>query len=178
MENMFVSFIFTHKSILVSLAERMLRALVIVITAKIISVMATKLIIHLGKTTGRIDETIQYILKMIVKYALFIVSLIMLLDIFGVNTTALIALLGTSGVAIGLALKGTLSNIAAGIMLIFLKSYRKDDVIEFGAFKGVVKRLDLFTTTLETAEGIVVSAPNSSIWAVPIKNHGKTPDFK
>ncbi|MDR2495384.1 MAG: mechanosensitive ion channel, partial [Spirochaetaceae bacterium] len=90
------------------------------------------------------------------------------------NTAALVALLGTAGVAVGLALKDTLGNIASGIMLVILKSYRKGDFIEFGAFTGTVKAFDLFTTTLETPDGVCIAAPNSAIWAGPVKNYSRS----
>jgi small conductance mechanosensitive channel len=95
----------------------------------------------------------------------------MILDLFGINTTSLIAVLGAAGVAVGLALKDTLSNIASGIILLLLGSYRKGDFIEFGSQMGTVKDISLFTTTLETPDGIFISAPNSSIWGVPLKNY-------
>jgi small conductance mechanosensitive channel len=73
--------------------------------------------------------------------------------------------------AVGLALKDTLGNIAAGIMLILLKSYRRGDFIEFGSFMGTVRNFDLFRTSLETPDGVFIYAPNSSIWASPMKNY-------
>jgi small conductance mechanosensitive channel len=95
----------------------------------------------------------------------------MILNIFGINTSSLIALLGAAGLAVGLALKDTLGNIAAGIILFFMGSYRLGEFIEFGSFLGTVKEINLFSTTLEPPDGIYISAPNSSIWGNPIKNY-------
>ncbi|MDR0452738.1 MAG: mechanosensitive ion channel family protein, partial [Treponema sp.] len=86
---------------------------------------------------------------------------------------SLLAVLGAAGVAIGLALKDTLGNIAAGIILLFLGSYRRGEYIEFGSCSGTVKDMNLFTTILETADGLFISAPNSSIWGVPLKNYSR-----
>ncbi len=148
-------------------------ALLIVICGFIIYTIIKKLILHGGKRLLHVDETLLTLFKVMAKYAMIIVCLIMLLGVFGVNTTGLVALLGTAGVAIGLALKDTLGNIAAGIVLVLLKSFRKGDFIEFGEFAGTVTDLDLFTTHIETADGVVVSAPNSYIWTNPIKNYSK-----
>jgi small conductance mechanosensitive channel len=97
----------------------------------------------------------------------------MILDAFGVNTNSLIAILGAAGVAVGLALKDTLSNIAAGIMLLVQQTYHRGDWIEFGAVQGSVKEIGLFTTILETFDGIYISAPNSCIWGPPLKNYSR-----
>jgi len=97
----------------------------------------------------------------------------MILNIFGVSTASLIALLGAAGVTIALALKDTLGNIAAGIGLLLLGIFRKGEYIEFGSFNGTVKEINLFTTILETPDGIFISAPNSSIWGSPVKNYSR-----
>jgi small conductance mechanosensitive channel len=123
----------------------------------------------------KIDETIASLLRRIVNYTAIIVCAIMILDALGVNTTSLIAVLGAAGVAVGLALKDTLSNIAAGIILIFLRFYKKGDFIEFGSIMGTVREMDLFTTTLETGDGVYISAPNSSVWGTPLKNYSRNP---
>ncbi|MDR2048800.1 MAG: mechanosensitive ion channel family protein [Treponema sp.] len=119
----------------------------------------------------KIDDTISHLLRLVVRYGIFIICLIMIFNIFGINTTSLLAILGAAGLAVGLALKDTLSNIAAGIILLFLGTYRRGDYIEFGSYSGTVKEISLFTTILETPDGIYISAPNSSIWGTPLKNY-------
>jgi small conductance mechanosensitive channel len=120
-----------------------------------------------------VDNTMNSILRNIVSYGIFIICLIIILNIFGVNTASLIAILGAAGLAIGLALKDTLGNIAASISLFFLGSYRLGEFIEFNSFMGTVKEINLFTTILETPDGIYISAPNSSIWGNPIRNYSR-----
>ncbi|MDR0601547.1 MAG: mechanosensitive ion channel family protein [Treponema sp.] len=119
----------------------------------------------------KIDDTISHVLRMVIRYGIFIICLIMIFNVFGINTTSLLAILGAAGLAVGLALKDTLGNIAAGIILLFLGTYRRGDYIEFGSYSGTVKDIRLFTTILETPDGIYVSAPNSSIWGTPLKNY-------
>ena len=124
-----------------------------------------------GKLKG--DETFSSLLKMIINYGVVIVCFIMILDVFGVNTTGLIALLGAAGVTIGFALKDTLSNIAAGIILIVLRPFHAGDFIECGSLSGSVRELRLFTTIMETGDGIFISVPNSNFWGVPLKNFSR-----
>ena len=94
----------------------------------------------------------------------------------GVQTASLLAALGAAGLAIGLALQGTLANIAAGIMLLWLRPFRVGDYVEIvsGApFAGTVREIGLFACLLETYDGLAVFAPNSSIWTFPLGNHSR-----
>jgi len=119
------------------------------------------------------DNTVSTILRYVISYGISIICIIMILNVFGVNTASLITLLGAAGIAVGLALKDTLGNIASGISLLFLGSYKQGEFIEFGSYSGTVKEINLFTTILETFDGIYISAPNSSIWGSPIKNYSR-----
>jgi small conductance mechanosensitive channel len=106
----------------------------------------------------------------VASYGIYIIGGVFILDIFGVNTASLIALVGAAGLAIGLALKDTLSNIAAGIMLLILRPFRAGDFIEVGSLLGTVQEVNLFTTILETIDGLYIAAPNSVLWGNSIKN--------
>ncbi|GHU66927.1 mechanosensitive ion channel protein [Spirochaetia bacterium] len=131
-------------------------------------------IIHKAATGKlRFDETLASLLKLVINYGSAIICIIMILDLFGVNTASLIALLGAAGVAVGLALKNTLSNIAAGIILLVQRSFKKGDTIECGAVSGIVREMDLFTTRLENPDGVFISVPNSALWGPPLKNYSR-----
>jgi small conductance mechanosensitive channel len=121
----------------------------------------------------RVDDTASSILRHVVSYGISIICIIIVLSIFDINTTSLLAVLGATGIAVGLAVKDTLSNIAAGIILFFLGSYRIGEFIEFGTFMGTVKEINPFTTILETPDGIYISAPNSCIWNSPLRNYSR-----
>ena len=95
--------------------------------------------------------------------AVYAIGFVVILDFFGVNTTSIIALLGAAGLAIALALKDTLSNIAAGMMLLILRPFRSGHFIECGSILGTVKEVGLFTTIMETPDGLYISSPNSSL---------------
>ncbi|PWJ56874.1 MULTISPECIES: mechanosensitive ion channel family protein [unclassified Fibrobacter] len=111
----------------------------------------------------------------LVKYVVYISGLIIALNIFGVNTTGIVAMISAASLAIGFALKDTLSNIASGIVLLFLKPFKAGDLIECGSIRGKILGIGLFNTTLETLDGLYVSAPNSSLWGAPIVNFSKNP---
>lgn len=118
----------------------------------------------------RLDATLLPIISTIASYLVYIIAAVFILDIFGVNTASLIALLGAAGLAVGFALKDTLSNIAAGIMLLFLRPFDAGDSIECGSIAGTVKEVNLFTTLFTTGDGLYVSAPNSALWGSSIVN--------
>jgi len=104
-----------------------------------------------------------------------IIILVMILGQFGVQTASILAALGGAALAIGLALQGTLQNIAAGLMLLALRPFRMGEYITAGSISGTVKEIGLFTTDIITADGRYLSAPNSSLWNVPITNDSRMP---
>jgi len=106
---------------------------------------------------------------------ILIFVIVAVLSNFGVETTSIIAVLGAAGLAIGLALQGTLSNIAAGVMILILRPLKIDEFIEAGSISGTVVEITLFTTLLKTPDGVFISAPNSQIWNSAIKNYSRNP---
>jgi small conductance mechanosensitive channel len=160
-----------HSDAILLFARNIVASAVIIIICVIVS-RGTKKLINKAKTSAlQSNGLAAHLLQGIVRYGVMIVGIIMILNIFGVNTSSLLAILGAAGVAIGLALKDTLSNIASGIIILVLGSYRKGEYIEFNSYAGTVKEINMFTTILETPDGIYISAPNSSIWGSPLKNY-------
>lgn len=100
-------------------------------------------------------------------------AFIIILDIFGVNTTSIIAVLGTAGLAVGLALKDTLSNVASGVMLLILQPLKVNDFIECNGVTGTVEKIGPFTCDLQTADGLFISVPNGQLWNHSIKNFSR-----
>jgi len=168
--NNIVNFWNTHNTTILDLGRRLIIAVLIIIGGRIVILISKRLTDKAVKSKLHFDETLAQVLKMIIKYAVIIICLIMLLEDFGINTTSLIAILGAAGVAVGFALKDTLSNIAAGIINLLLRPFKKGDFIECGPVLATVKEMGLFSTILETPDGIFISAPNSSLWGVPLKN--------
>lgn len=146
--------------------------------AAILVLIATALAARLARRgvrrlSNKLDETLIPVLSNIAVWAVYAVGLLIILDMFGVNTTSLIALLGAAGLAIGLALKDTLQNIAAGFILLGLRPFRVGEAIQFGDTMGIVRQVGLFTTELDTFDGLRVSAPNSAIWGQTLTNFSR-----
>ncbi len=120
------------------------------------------------------DATLKPLIESIALWSVRIITLVAVLAQFGVQTASIIAVLGAAGLAIGLALQGTLQNIAAGTMLLVLRPFRNCDYIMAGAsVAGTVDEIGLFTTTLTNADGIYVCVPNNQIWGQPITNFSR-----
>ncbi len=168
-----INFFSEHQLQLIAIAKNALLTLLI-LTAASIGAKVLKRAVHKGVyRLSKQDEIITKLLTSLSGYIVYLIALVIILDLFGVNTASLVALVGAAGLAIGLALKDTLSNVAAGVMLLFLKPLKKAEFVEVAGSSGSVTDLGLFTTVLETADGIFISIPNSTVWASAIKNFSR-----
>lgn len=128
--------------------------------------------IHRALSSRRIDATLANFLASFARYSALVLVFLVILQLIGIQATSLIAVVGAASLAIGLALQGTLSNMAAGVMLLLFRPYRLADDIEVTGRRGIVKDLNLFMTELEAAEnGVQILVPNAQIWNAPIVNH-------
>ena len=118
----------------------------------------------------RHDPTVLSFAVQVVRVVVIIVGMIAVLQRLGVQTTSIIAVLGAASLAVGLALQGTLSNVASGIMLLVLRPYRVGDVVDVGGMSGTVQRLDLFTTQLSNANNHKIVIPNSKVLSDSLTN--------
>jgi small conductance mechanosensitive channel len=125
--------------------------------------------------TRRIDETIAPIVSQVVRYAIIVITVVIVLGQFGVQTASILAVLGAVGLAIALALQGTLSNIAAGVMIIWLRPFSSGEYIDGEGIAGTVVEIGLFGTRLRTYDGIFVFVPNSRLWNAKIVNYTREP---
>lgn len=134
--------------------------------------LARRLLTLIDRAFVRIgfDAILSNFLHNLAYGALWVVVLVAALDQLGVPTTSLLALVGAAGLAIGLALKDSLSNIASGVMLIALRPFRAGDTVNIAGIDGVVEQVRVFQTLLRTAENHEVVLPNSQITTVPIIN--------
>tara|TARA_Y100001936_G_scaffold210370_1_gene217107 strand:- start:5972 stop:6700 length:729 start_codon:yes stop_codon:yes gene_type:complete len=123
--------------------------------------------------SGKVDETLIPFLSSIVRYIILIFMIIAVLGKFGVQTASIIAVLGTVGLAVGLALQGTLSHFAAGVVLLILRPFKIGEVIDAGGKVGAVEEIGLFATNLKTADGIFVYVPNGSLLGAAITNFSR-----
>lgn len=118
----------------------------------------------------RHDPTVLSFAVQVVRVIVFLIGFIAVLQRLGVQTTSIIAVLGAASIAIGLALQGTLSNVAAGVMLLILRPYRVGDLIDVGGRVGKVQRLDLFLTQMSDANNVKIVVPNSKVFGDTILN--------
>lgn len=128
----------------------------------------------LGKTR-RIDLTLTGFLSNLARYLVLVFTVIAVLSQFGVQTASLIAVLGAAGLAVGLAMQGTLSNIAAGVMLLIFRPFKIGDYVEVAGQSGTVDTINLFITELATPDNKQIIVPNSSIWGQSVVNYSYHP---
>ena len=121
------------------------------------------------------DATLLPLVVSVAHYTILIVTLLAVLDQFGIQMTSLVAVLGAAGLAIGLALQGTLSNVAAGVMLVALRPFRVGDAIQAASFTGHVQEVGLFATVIRTDENKVITVPNKLLSDAPIINFSRLP---
>ena len=156
---------------LVSWAARIGSAAVILIGGLWLAFFISKQVRQKALANPRIDATLGTFLSVMIRYALIVLVLIIVLQQFGVQTTSLVAVLGASALAIGLALQGTLTNVASGIMIALIRPYHIGDFVEINGKEGVVTDLDLFFTRLRSPEERTILVPNGQVTSNPILNH-------
>lgn len=145
-------------------------AILILIIGWIIAGWAAKKVRMKGEKSEKVDDTLVPILAKITKISILIITLLAVLSQFGVETTSIVAVLGASALAVGLALQGTLSNVAAGVMLLILRPFKIGDAVDIGGTMGVVDEISLFTTEMHSFDNIGITMPNSRVWGNEIKN--------
>lgn len=117
-----------------------------------------------------VDPTVGGFAGSAIRWALLLIVLIAVLGIFGIEATSLVAVLGAASLAIGLALQGTLSDLAAGVMLMIFRPYKIDQFADIGGTAGTVKDVNLFVTELVTPDNVQILVPNSKAWGTVITN--------
>jgi len=163
-------FIETMQVLLVNSGLRLVAAVVILCIGWTFATYA-KRGLERGLQNIPMDATLKPLLSQLLRYAILILTLILVLGQFGVQTTSLIAVMGAAGLAIGLAMQGTLSNVAAGVMLLILRPFRVGHFIAAGESHGTVREIGLFTTLIVTRDMVYVSIPNSAIFGGVISNY-------
>ena len=155
---------------ILSLSFNVLIAVIVLILTIILSKVAKSWIKRLGLSYNNLDDTLFIFLSNIASIIIQVFGLIFILQRFGFETTSIVALLGAAGLAIGLALQGTLSNFAAGIMLIIRRPFKQGDFIEAAGKMGTVKEISVFTTELASLDNLQLIVPNGQIWGSSITN--------
>ena len=160
---------------LVNAVPNLIGALLLLAAGYFISRWAANVVKRLMGVRTQVDQTLTPVLATFVRYVVMIIAVVAALGQLGVQIASVLAVLGAAGLAIGLALQGTLSNIAAGLMLLWLRPFRAGEYIDADGIAGTVVEVGLFASTLRTAEGIYRFAPNSDLWNKPILNYTRNP---
>jgi small conductance mechanosensitive channel len=150
-------------------------ALLVLIAGWLLAGYAHSGLTRILKRQHRIDPTLRGVIASLVRYGILILVVVAVLGQLGVQTTSVLAALGAAGLAIGLAMQGTLSNIAAGMMLLWLRPFNVGEYIDAGSVAGTVKDLGLFATELHTWDGIYIFVPNAELWNKRIINYSRLP---
>lgn len=182
-DNLMTSEIWNGKSLadlltlefLASAAGSILGAITIILLGWIVSAWLQRRVSSLGRKNRHLDEMLFDFLASIVRYVVLGFTLLFVLNTFGVQTTSVVAVIGAAGLAIGLALQGTLSNVAAGVMLILFRPIKIGDFVEVAGQMGTVKVINLNFTELADLSNVQVIVPNSEVWGNVITNYSSNP---
>jgi small conductance mechanosensitive channel len=146
-----------------------LAAILILVIGRMVAGWARKLT-RKGLTRGEVDATLVPFLAKLVYYGVLAVVVIAALNRLGVATTSVVAILGAAGLAVGLALQGTLGNFASGIMLLIFRPFSLGDFVDAGGVKGSVEEIGVFSTTLRSPDNVKITVPNSQVYGATIHN--------
>src|SRR5476649_2275708 len=161
---------------------RVVGAIIILCLGWIASRLIHTAIVRLCARSPRIDRTVGLFLANGARYAALVFTFSAVLTTFGIETTSLVAVLGAMVLAIGLALHGTLSNLASGIMLVMFRPFGIGDRIEAGGVVGTIREVNLFYSELDTDDNVRVVFPNGELWGkivkVPSRNDTERVEIK
>ena len=146
------------------------KALVILIIGWIVAGIVSGLVRKRINASENVDKTLGNFAASVVKWVILLIVLVAGLEMFGVEATSLVAILGAATLAIGLALQGTLSDLAAGVMLIIFRPYKIGQFVDIGGTSGTVQDLNIFITELVTPDNVQIIVPNGKAWGAIITN--------
>lgn len=164
-----------NQDLLIQYAVNIVAAIVILIIGSIGARVVGNALNRVMKLRG-IDATVADFLSAIVRYGVLAFTFIAVLGRVGVQTTSVIAVLGAAGLAVGLALQGSLSNFAAGVLLVIFRPLRVGEYVDLGGVAGTVDQVQIFSTTLRTADNKTIVVPNGKIIAGNIINYSREPN--
>ena len=160
---------------LISLAATVVSATLIIFLGFIISGVLRRKIRQVAEKHGSLDNTLFSFLGNIARYTILAFTGLFVLNTFGIQTTSIIAVIGAAGLAVGLALQGTLSNVAAGVMIIMFRPLKVGDFVQVDDVVGTVKEITLNYIEIADLGNVRVVVPNSEVWGNTIKNYSIYP---
>lgn len=160
---------------LATIAGNVLAAITILMLGFILSGWARRRIIRLSEAHASLDDTLFTFLGTLLRYAILAFAVLFVMNTFGIQTTSIVAVIGAAGLAIGLALQGTLSNVAAGVMIILFRPIKMGDFVQINGETGTVKAISLNYTELASAANVQIIIPNAQVWGNTITNFSAYP---
>lgn len=168
------SWLVRNQALLLSYAVNIVAAIAIIIIGMIVARLVSNAVNRVMRAR-QIDATVADFLSAMLRYAIIAFTLIAALGRVGVQTASVIAVLGAAGLAVGLALQGSLSNLAAGVLLVMFRPFRAGEYVDLGGVAGTVLNVQIFSTTMRTVDGKIVVIPNGKIIAGNIINFSREP---
>ncbi len=165
----------TGMAVITTYGFKVIGAIIILIVGWTAAGIIRRAINKAGARSERFDKTLVTFFASTVNYAIMTFTIIAVLGSFGVETASFIAVLGALGLALGLALQGTLGHVASGIMLVIFRPFRVGDFVEAGGVTGTVDSITLFTTEINTLDNVRTIVPNGAVWGGVVKNYAANP---
>lgn len=156
---------------LASVLGNVIAAILILFLGFIVGGWVRRRLIRLGQAYDQLDITLFNFIGNVARYIVIGFAFLFVLNTFGVQTTSVIAVIGAAGLAIGLALQGTLSNVAAGVMIVFFRPVKIGDFVEVNGQMGTVKNITLNFIELASASNVQIIIPNAQVWGNTIVNY-------
>lgn len=152
-----------------------LLAFAIILAAMWLSGLVRRKLIRVATANEELDLTLFSFFANVIRYTILATAAVFILNRFGIQTASIVAIIGAAGLAIGLAMQGSLSNIAAGVMLVIFRPFKIGDFVEVDGLMGTVKDISIIATELATVDNLQVIIPNSNVFAAPITNYSTYP---
>jgi small conductance mechanosensitive channel len=163
-----------NQALILSYAVNIVAAIITIIIGMFIARIVSNAINRV-LVARHIDATVADFLSALVRYGIIAFTIIAALGRVGVQTASVIAVLGAAGLAVGLALQGSLSNLAAGVLLVTFRPFKTGEFVDLGGVMGTVQNVQIFSTTMKSADGKIVVVPNGKIIAGNIINYSREP---
>jgi small conductance mechanosensitive channel len=160
---------------LITNAVNLLEAIAILLIGIWLAGRISRGVVRMLERMPHFDPMLRSFFSSLTRYLVLTVTVLAVLSQFGIQTTSLVAVLGAAGLAVGLALQGTLSNLAAGVMLLIFRPFKIGDKVTIGGMTGTVRDLSLFWTELITDDQIQIIVPNGGVWGTPLRNMSTYP---
>ncbi|MDA0149941.1 small-conductance mechanosensitive channel MscS [Vibrio sp. LaRot3] len=166
------SWLANNSDLLVQYGVNIISAVLILFIGNIITKMVANSVAKVLEKK-KLDKAVVEFVHGLVRYMLFVIVLIAALSRIGVQTASVVAVIGAAGLAVGLALQGSLSNFAAGVLIVAFRPFKSGDYVEVGGVAGSVEAIQIFQTVLKTPDNKMVVVPNSGVIGGPITNYSR-----